>query len=48
MPKFIFDVNKNKAVIKSDYLDNLREHFSAEDTGASVAKYKTGNKYIVF
>lgn len=46
MPKFVFDVNKNKAVVQSDYLDNLREHFSAEDISASIARYRTNNSYI--
>jgi len=44
--KFIFDINKNKAVLISDYLDNVREHFSAEDKTASIIRFKTGNKFI--
>jgi superfamily II DNA or RNA helicase len=45
MLKFVFDVKKNKkGVIISENLDMLREHFSVENKGANIARYRKYRK----
>jgi len=48
-----YDKSKDKGIIQSDFLDNIREHFSEEDDKAGLKKkiFKTNNipsrKYII-
>jgi len=43
---FVIDIDKpNKGLIQSDYLNNLREHFSVEDKNARIKQIKYG-KFI--
>lgn len=45
MITFVFDYEKSRdmGIVKSDYLNNLREHFSVEDPIANIKKLKYGN-----
>jgi hypothetical protein len=45
MINFVFDYDKSRRVgiIKTDYLDNLREHFSVKDPVANIKKLRYGN-----
>jgi len=48
MASFIFDLdNRNKGYIQSDYLDNIREHFSVPDPAAAIMQKKYGNKRFI-
>ena len=43
MANFIFDLdNRNKGYIQSDFLNNIREHFSVEDIAGKVIRLTAG------
>ncbi len=44
--EFNYDFKKNKAFLKSGFLDNIREHFSEKDEKAGLKKKITGRKFF--
>lgn len=41
-----YDTRMQKGIIQSNYLDNIREHFSVENKNAYITRMRTGNKFI--
>jgi len=43
---FDFDNKYQKGIIQSNYLDDIREHFSVKNENAAISRIRTGNRYI--